>query len=444
MGTIGNIGSNSNGLDVQATVEQLIYNERAPERLMQGQKAKLDGKADALQALKTRLENLQDAVSDLKDFTGPLNALIATPSDPSVLSVSSSASALSGTHSVLVTKLATTSSWYSRPIADTEFRFAIGSNMVVSVGNGNGQVVSLDGKTLQEASSYINDLNLGVTASVANDAKGSRLTLVSTQSGAPGAINISEDNTTLQWQSSGGGENAQLEVDGVPIESATNDVSGVIAGLTFNLQTPSDRRIVVTVGPDINRASQAIKSFVSAYNATIGSLNSQFSFNSATRQAGVLSGDTTVMSIQSSLLTAMTYSNADNGTVTSLRALGISMSNDGTLTIDDQALSSCLRNNFAETKRFFQFSSAEDTGFAVRMSLELSALTSISGSVQADITGVQNSSRAISKQIDDFEVRIAERQRQLLDEYTRIDVMLRQFSATQAQISAQLESLRPQ
>ncbi len=51
--------------------------------------------------------------------------------------------------------------------------------------------------TLQQAASYINTGNYGVTASVVTDSQGSRLVLVSKTSGAAGNLNVSSPATSF-------------------------------------------------------------------------------------------------------------------------------------------------------------------------------------------------------------------------------------------------------
>jgi len=61
--------------------------------------------------------------------------------------------------------------------------------------------------------------------------------------------------------------------------------------------------------------------------------------------------------------------------------------------------------------------------------------------VVLDLNGMDATSRQLTRSIADFEVLMTTKQKQLTDEYTRIDVMLRQFSSTQQSISSQLASL---
>ncbi len=442
MSSISSSLTSGSGLDVQATVDQLIYTERAPERLMQTQKAKLDSQATALNSIQTRLSSLEDAVFDLKDFTGSLTKQLVTSSDNSTVSASAEVGAATAKHTIIVSSLATTSSWYSKSITDANYKFASGSGMTVQIGEGTAKNLSFDGKSLSEAVDYVNESGVGLRASVVNDAMGTRLVLISDTSGLAGNIQVTSDTTALGWKSSGAGQNAQLTVDGVPIESSTNTVSGVIPNVTLTLSKQTGgAAVTLNVGPDTTNAKQAISAFVSSYNAVISALNSQFSFDASTKQTGVLAGDNTLIDLQGNLLAEISHKVSGEDGAQTLRSLGITMGNDGLLTLDGSALDNAMTKDFAAVRNFFQSSTTGDEGFAVHLGQLLSQVNSVSGSVSADLNGIRNSSKSIQDQIDDFETRIAAREQQLLDEYTRIDVMLRKFAASQTQISAQLGSL---
>src|SRR5207302_5793718 len=100
--------------------------------------------------------------------------------------------------------------------------------------------------SLQEVADAINRSanNTGVTASVVKDAKGQRLALVSKASGAAGNLTVTG---AAAFNAGVEGKNAVLNVDGVPIESATNTVSGALTGVDLKL-SGADEKTVVQIG----------------------------------------------------------------------------------------------------------------------------------------------------------------------------------------------------
>ena len=65
--------STSSGIDVDATVSQILYAERATERLMEAQQARLQLYASSLSQVQTEVSVLKSKVNALKDISGFLN-----------------------------------------------------------------------------------------------------------------------------------------------------------------------------------------------------------------------------------------------------------------------------------------------------------------------------------------------------------------------------------
>ena len=204
------------------------------------------------------------------------------------------------------------------------------------------------------------------------DAGGARLTLVSNSSGAAGNITISNNTTGLNFNVGSKGADASLTVDGVPIDSSSNTVTTAIPGVTLNLLGETSSPVTLQVSSDTSQAATAINNFVSAYNTVISNMNSQNSYNAATGTAGTLMGDSSAEIVQSTLLADASTSVSGNGAITNLADLGITMNEDGTLTVDSSQLTSALTSNFQGVQSFFQTTS---TGFAQKFSSDLTNLT---------------------------------------------------------------------
>jgi len=96
------------------------------------------------------------------------------------------------------------------------------------------------GNTLEQLSSgsRINsgaDDAAGLAIANGLNANGSRLLLESNTSGTPGNLTISSDTTGLGFTQNPDqvGTNASITVDGIPIGSTSNEVSGAIPGVTL-------------------------------------------------------------------------------------------------------------------------------------------------------------------------------------------------------------------
>jgi len=294
--------------------------------------------------------------------------------------------------------------------------------------------------TLSQLAASINAQNAGVTASVIQDANGYRLALVSSSSGAPGQISISGNTTSLNFNTGVTGANASLQVDGVPISSASNTVSNVIPGVTLNLGSASPNTpIALSVNPDSTQITSALNTFVSAYNTVIGDINSQFNVATDGSGGGPLEADNTLRDAQSQLLGAISYSITGNNGIVNLASLGINLNNDGTLSVDNATLNSALQSNFSAVQNFLQNST---NGFAQNLSNVLSTVNAPgTGLLSIDAQSVTNTSQGVTSQIADLQASLAVQQQSLTAVYAQVNVTLQQLPLLQNQISSQLSGL---
>jgi flagellar hook-associated protein 2 len=374
---------------------------------------------------------------------GQLTAIDATSSNTTVLTASALSGTPSGSHTIDVSNVATTSSAYSNSVATSSTPLATGT-LNIQVGTNTAVPITIDDtdNTLDGLAQAINDTaNIGVTASVINDANGSRLAIVSNTSGAPGNLTITPSSGVLGFNTGVTGVNASLTVDGIPIASSTNTVSGAIPGVTLNLLSgDSGSPVTLSIGADVTQQESAINSFVSAYNTVIGDLNTQFEVNPTTGQPGPLASDSTLALAQSQLLASAAFSTTGNGAINSLADLGISMNNDGTLTVDADTLSGALQSNPDAVQTFFQ--SADTGSFGSNLSGILTSLADpITGAIAQDENGLAQSQTAITQQISDFQDQLDTTQQQLTQQYVQVDTTLQELPLLLQQVNQQLASL---
>ena len=301
--------------------------------------------------------------------------------------------------------------------------------------------------TIKTLAKYINDQKWGVSASVVTDAGGARLALFSQATGTPGALAITGNDTGLSFNAPIGGTNASLTVDGVPLSSTSNAVTGAIDGVTLNLVSASPLTTVqLTVGPDTAAATNAINSFVDAYNSVIGIINQQFTVNPTNNTQGPLGSDSTLRSLQSSLLKDVTYSITGNGGLVNLAALGIDLNNDGTLSVNQVAtdthpsLSNVLAENPSAVQNFFE--NASSSGFANNFNVDLFSLTDTTdGIVNLDIAGNKSQQRALAQQITNLQDRLSAQQQQLTTLYSRVNATLESYPSLLFTVTAIIGAL---
>ena len=444
MGTINNFGNillpaNSNTINVQTLLTSVEEANAIPMDLLEQQQNTLQTQSSTLTSIEGDINALATAVSALSNTNGSINSLTATSSDSNLVTATADPTATPGTHTIVVNSLATTASYYtdpvdpSTPLAAGSFQVAVGSNAPVTV------TVDNTDNTLSGLAAAINKQNVGVTASVINDANGSRLALVSNTSGSTGNITISNNSTGLNFHSAVSGANASLTVDGVPISSASNTVSTVIPGVTLNLVgTDSGVTVGLTLSPDANQATSAINQFVSAWNKVIQDLNGQFDVSSNGTGGGPLEADNTLRSVQDQLLSSITASVAGNNGFVNLATIGVNMNQDGTLSVDSGVLSNALSNDFSSVQNLLQGAG----GVATFLSTTLNQITDpTQGSISLDLQGMSQQNQDLTQQISNMQTQLTTQDQLLVAEYTQMQNTLDEMPMLQSQITQQLGSL---
>ncbi|MBS1820890.1 MAG: flagellar filament capping protein FliD, partial [Acidobacteria bacterium] len=353
--------------------------EQAVETPWKNQLTALKAQDTALSGLGADLSTLSTALQALTDFSGVFASKQGSSSDTNVVALSSATpAAAAGSHSILVNSLAQTSSTYSAAIANASD--TLSGTLTIQVGSGAQQSITIDSSsnTLTSLAAAINAASMGVRASVITDTSGSRLSLVSATSGAAGQITLGGTLTdtstasTVAFQQGQQGKDASLNIDGLDVTTSSNTVSNVIPGVTFQLLSTSGSAQPVQVQITNNNSSieQAMSTLVTAYNAVVTDIKTQEGKDS-NGNAQPLYGDPTLALIQNQLSTAL-LGGAASGSISNLSQLGLSVGQDGKLTLDTGSLQASLNANFSDVEGFLQNAG----GFGQTLTKALNGLSS--------------------------------------------------------------------
>lgn len=436
------MGASSPGLDVTSAVNAAVTAAEAPEQAWENQESTIQSQISALDSLQTDATNIDNDVQALNSITGPLSSRTVSSSNSDVVSATAASGSAIGNHVVVVNSLATTASWTSGTFSSSTTDLPAGS-FTITDGSGNSTTITTDGsETLTDVANEINNDSLGVTASVITDASGSRLAIVANTSGSAANFTVDDSGSTgFGFTQAVTGANASLTVDGIAISSASNTVTGAVSGLTLNLLSADPgAQVSLGVSQDASSVTTAINQFVTDYNTAISALNTQFTYVSGSGE-GVLATDSTVRNLQSTLLSALDYTytpSTGTTTVPNLTSLGISVNNDGTLTVDSSTLQSTLENNFSDVQSFFQ--GAAFNGFANSLDQQLTSFIDPSdGAFTVDLSSLNSEYSGLQTDISNFQTNyIQPLQTQLQSDYSQAEILLQQLPTEMKQIQEEL------
>ena len=433
-------GASTPGIDVTAAVNAAVSAAEAPEDTWQSQVSTLATQTSDLNTIETAATNLDNDMKSINSLTGSFNSVTATSSNTGILTASAATGSATGDNTVVVGNLASTASFASSAVASATTDLpaetititpASGTATTITTGNGVN--------TLTDLENAINSAGAGVTASIVTDASGSRLALVSDTSGSAGNFTVSSSGGGLGFTSGATGLNASLTVNGIDISSASNTVTGAIAGVTLNLA--STGTVSVDVAPNTSTASTAINQFVTDYNTLIGQLNTEFSDTAGTGQ-GALAQDPVVQTLQSDLLGSLDFTSTtgtgSSASAMSLAAMGITVNTDGTLAVNSTTLTSALQNNFSQVQNFFQGTSLN--GFAGTLDTQLqSFINPADGAFTVDLQSNATETSSIQTDITNFQSNIiAPLRAQLQSEFSSAEIALQQLPGQIKDVDAEL------
>lgn len=381
MATISSPGVGS-GLDVNTIVSKLMTVEQQPLTLLNQKEAKFQAKISAYGSLKSAVANFQTAVQGLSNASS-FQGVTATPADSTIVSATTSSSAVTGSYTLEVSKLA--QSQQLAAVGQTSTTASIGNGTVtidfgtISGGtfdsvtgkytgatftsNGSGSktlTIDATNNSLSGIRDAINAANIGVSASIVNDGGASPYRLVlSSVMGQSNSMKISvtgdaalgnllgQDPTATQNMSElATAQNASFKINGVPVSKASNSVTDVIQGVTLNLLKTTTSPTTISVARDNAAIQNSVGNFVKAYNDLNNTLKGLSGYDAATKKGGVLQGDSTVLQLQSQIRSILTTSVANtSGAITNLSQVGVSFQRDGTLALDSTKLSNAISSN---------------------------------------------------------------------------------------------------
>lgn len=377
MSSITSTGMGS-GLDITGLVSKLVEAEKTPQTKLLTQKADtLEAQVSALGSFKSAISTLNSSLSDLTD-SSIFKGFKATSSNDSIVTASALSNADAGTYAVKVGQLAQSQSLATGTYDSADAVVGTGT-LTIQFGsdpsssgfkpNADQSALTLtidsSNNTLTGIRDAINTANGGVTAALIHDGTGYRLTLTSTNSGVENAMRISVDSSdglsalnyndsTQTLSQTQVAQDAELTLNGLAITSSSNKVSSALKGVTLNLeQAQAGTTVKVAIQPDTDAITKALQGFVDAYNGLQSTVKTVAGYDTETKTAAALFGDSTINSVMSRLRTTLNASVTGlTGSIKTLTGLGITTQSDGTLSLNTTKLNKVLAETPQDVQGF--------------------------------------------------------------------------------------------
>lgn len=475
----------SSGLDVKSIVTALVQAEITPAKnRLDKEEANLTTKLSSLGQIKSALAKLQTTMGKLTNKDS-FSSFSAEVSDPSLLQANVTGTNLTkANYQIQIQKLASSQSLASSPFTDSTSSIGQGS-LTIEFGTYSSDKSSfttnpdLASLTINIASGQdsltaikdaINNANSSVTAAIVQDKSGTRLTLISKETGTSASMKITvNDNDTNNSDNTGlsalafdptvsisnltettAAIDSEVLVNGLLITESSNHLSNVIEGVDLNLLKASPGDIIqLSMDTSTSQATALVNEFVKQYNETLNTINSLTSYNQSTKSTGSLQSDSAIRNLKFQLgsLIVNPIKSAE-GPFKSLADIGIKISNNqGMLTLDTEVFNEALTNNFdslvsllADTSSTDQSSTTVE-GIASTFKDLLSPYLSSGGELATKTNQINDNLKTIDKNRDDLSLRVSNLTDRYTKQFTALDSLLSQMQSTSQFLTQQLANL---
>lgn len=399
------INQGGSGLNITQIVDSLVEAEQIPqENQIQ---SKIDARNTAISAIgeiKSALSKLSTSLNTLTGNTSlkvssTSSAVSATISDPSIataINSSISISSLAKGQSLAFEDYASNTSIVGAGSLILERGDWSSGSFVASTAVTSKTLTVTASDTLESLKDKINELDYGVAASVlaagdgtftlvlkSNEGKENALRITATESPTGSGLSKIDNTTTNASKQKLAAADASFTVDGISLTRSSNNILDLFTGYNVNLLSATtvngtDTPANLTGTVDTSSATTNLQSFVTAVNEARTLLNEKTFRGSASKDAGELSDDPVIKSIQkqlNSFTSSQLTGFGANGVY--LSNLGVRTQRDGLLSLNTTVLESELKNN----------PTSLDAIFNSMYSSSSSLLTVSGGSVKAPTAG---------------------------------------------------------
>lgn len=377
---IGNQILNSMGastFDVGKTSKILAEADVSSKRAnLERSETKYNRTLSGFDTLQFAFNAFKEQVTSLTDIAN-FQKKSATSSDETVIGTTITGKPNNGLYQVEVQSLATSHTLASQTEFSSSTTVVGGGDLVFNVGGVNSTItIDAGNNTLTGIQNAINSSDIGVNASIVNVGTGYKLMFSATHSGAGNSISVSvtgdadgNDADALglsrlisaNMDETVAAQDATIVVNGLTINSDSNNIKDVIEGVTLNLKSADIGSVkTIQIAKNTEGLEQNVKDFVELFNALDEIIDELGSYEKPEEDAeddsilGNLKGDSALRTVKAGIRQAMIEAVPGlTGSIQSLADIGIKSELNGTLSLDESKLNTALSTNPGAVGKLF-------------------------------------------------------------------------------------------
>lgn len=434
-------GGLATGLDTNAIIKALMDVEREPLKRMENEKKFLSSRLEAFSQFETKLSALSDSIGEMNtaDKLGSYTTR-AGSENYFALTVSSATQASQGSFQMEVVNLAQVQKDVSNPYSDSNSDiFSSGTIRI----NGTDIAIAED-SSLNDIRDAINEadrsLDTGVTASTIFDGSNYRIVLTGqdadTDFDVRGNGSPSADGQRITFGTTQEAEQAEVVLDGIPITSNNNRIENAIPGISIDLLKENivDESTTISVETDFTEITAKLEAFAAAYNDINAFIKEQ--------QDSSWGSDPSFRSVTRKLQSLLVTSNGSSGSFNHLVDIGFkSDSKTGTISVDTAKLGEALTSDYDSIEELL-IGSDSTTGILSQFNTYLDDWTdTFDGLYAGKKQSYDSSVKSLDTSIQRLELRLEQRERTLLSQFTAMEELVSSLNATSNYLTQQIAQM---
>lgn len=433
--TIGGIGT----LPIEDLIYAQLYSERLPKE------TQWKRQEDQNSALITAYRETQSAVNKLRtaaeklDSARELNKTTVVAGDDKILSASVNGTTASGNYEFDVTQMAQIGRQKLEFVGNDKVTDA--QTLTLGYGGKSFDVDVKAGSSLEDIAAQINGdkNNPGVKAAVVRE-EGDKYSLVISgkDTGKGNAVSVTSNNAATKIDSLQTAQDAVLKMGSLTFSSKNNKFENIIDGISIEAKQVG--KTTVSVKPDNDGTKEAVKSFVTAYNELVDTIDKHSKATEVTdadgkkrKKPGALGGDSMTRGMMSQLRNSV--GQVYDGKTLSM--LGIKTDRQGKLEIDDEKLTKAINENPESISTVFLGADGK-SGLMQSITGNLKDFKTSGGNFTTRIDRLEQDQKKIAEDREDLDARLKVREQSLRDYYAKMDKMISSMQQTQGMLSSML------
>ncbi|MCP4159610.1 MAG: flagellar filament capping protein FliD [Deltaproteobacteria bacterium] len=238
-------------------------------------------------------------------------------------------------------------------------------------------------------------------------------------------------------------ETAELSLDGVFVERASNIIDDLIKGVEITLnKADKDQDVTIEVNRTYKDVGEMVTGFVNAYNALVDVFKFLQGYNSQTGKYGVFQSDAVTSKLRESMsrLLGRDVRGVENK-VNNISELGAELQSDGKLIFVGEKLNTAMLDFPDEVTKFFSSKGDGVLGIAHELDALVKTYNNRGGIIDNRTKGYERTMKNLSDQADRIEKRAVKKEDMLRKTYENLDKQMAKMKHTQVFLKQQLRAL---